>query len=145
MQDTPRAMSEVEVPPSGKRVFSMAYKRRILDQLDACSYAGEKSALLRREGLYDSYVAKWRQQLAQKDKPVKKSAARKVKSKGGRPPLSDSEREARDLRAENERLKKELERAKLAIAVQKKLCELLESFSPQISDDSSNSKPQRNS
>jgi transposase len=125
MEDTPSAIPEVEVPPSGKRVFSMAYKRRILDKLDACSHMGEKAALLRREGLYASYVTKWRRQLAQND-PIpsaKKTPARKARNKGGRPRLSRAEREARpsglSLRVENERLKKELERANLAIAVQK--------------------------
>lgn len=147
MEDTPSAIPEVEVPPSGKRVFSMAYKRRILDKLDACSHMGEKAALLRGEGLYASYVTKWRRQLAQND-PIpsaKKTPSRKARNKGGRPRLSRAEREARpsglSLRVENERLKKELERANLAIAIQKKLCELLESFSPPTSNDPSNSKP----
>jgi len=120
MEETPTSspvpQSEIVVPPSGKRVFSLAYKRRILDQLDACSHLGEKSALLRREGLYSSYISKWRRQVANDDNPMTRSTQR---NKGGRPTLSKAERENRALRKENERLKKQLERANLAISVQK--------------------------
>lgn len=139
----PIPTSEVKTPRSGKRVFSLAYKRHILAELDACSYLGEKSALLRREGLYSSYICKWREHVADADKSTKKQ--RKKKGEGGRPRLSAAEREARTLRAENRRLKQELDRAKLAIEVQKKLSELLASFSPETSDDDSISKPSSSS
>jgi len=130
--------SEVRIPSSGKRVFSIGYKRRILDQLDACSHLGDKAALLRREGLYSSYITKWRLQVARNDDTPKNK-------RGGRPRLSAAEREARALRAENQRLKKELERAKLAMEVQKKLLMLLESISPDTSSDPSNSTPSNDS
>jgi len=136
---SPSTQAEIVVPPSGKRVFSLTYKRRILNQLDACSHLGEKSALLRREGLYSSYISKWRTQVANDDNPTTS------KNKGGRPKLSKAERENRALRKENQRLKKQLERANLAMSVQKKLTELLESYSPETSDDDSNSKPLKNS
>ena len=78
----PIPTSEVKTPRSGKRVFSLAYKRHILAELDACSYLGEKSALLRREGLYSSYICKWREHVADADKSTKKQ--RKKKGEGGR-------------------------------------------------------------
>ena len=139
MEDIPHQTVEVSLPAAGRRVFTLVYKRRILDQLDACSHLGEKSALLRREGLYASYVTKWRRQLARRDK--KNPSIKPTSNKGGRPRLSQAERENRALREENERLKKQLERAQLAVDVQKKLLKLLDLSSPLQSDDSSNSKP----
>ena len=37
-----------------RRQFSAEYKRRILEEADACTEAGQIGALLRREGLYSS-------------------------------------------------------------------------------------------
>ena len=140
---SPSPEPEVQVPASGKRVFSMAYKRRILQQLDGCSHLGEKSALLRREGLHSSYVERWRKQLANDgSSPTVKGMK---KSRGGRPRLSEDALELRRLRTENARIKRELERAELTISIQKKLSELLESYSPQSKAVGSNSTPPRSS
>jgi len=50
----------VEVQPRAtRRTFSAEYKRRILAEADACP-RGQVGALLRREGLYYSHLAKWR-------------------------------------------------------------------------------------
>jgi len=143
MEDTPTTTAEVTLPTEGRRVYTLAYKRHILARIDACSHLGEKSALLRREGLYASYVTKWRQQLARHDK--KTPSSNTPTNKGGRPRLSQAERENRALRKENERLKKQLERAELAVDVQKKLLRLLDLSSPTNSTDSSNSGPQSSS
>ncbi len=45
-----------------RRRFSTAEKLRILAAAEACMASGEISALLRREGLYSSHLANWRQQ-----------------------------------------------------------------------------------
>ena len=44
-----------------RRTFTPAYKLRIVEEYDNAP-AGEKGALLRREGLYDSSVQLWRKQ-----------------------------------------------------------------------------------
>ncbi len=44
---------EVKAKPE-RRQFSAEYKRRILEEADACTEAGQIGALLRREGLYSS-------------------------------------------------------------------------------------------
>ena len=44
-----------------RRTFTAAYKLRILEEYDAAP-AGEKGALLRREGLYESSISLWRRQ-----------------------------------------------------------------------------------
>ena len=50
------------VPKAKRRQFSAKYKLRILTEADNCTERGEIGALLRREGLYSSYLADWRKQ-----------------------------------------------------------------------------------
>lgn len=50
-----------EARPS-RRHFSPEYKRRILAEYDAAP-TGSKGLVLRREGLYDASVKRWREQL----------------------------------------------------------------------------------
>src|SRR6266508_1950471 len=47
-----------------RRQFSAEYKRRILEEADACTEAEQIGALLRREGLYSSNLTHWRQQMS---------------------------------------------------------------------------------
>jgi len=42
-----------------RRVFTAAYKLRIIAECEALTRHGERAALLRREGLYDSHLRKW--------------------------------------------------------------------------------------
>lgn len=54
-----------EGPRAGRparRHFSTEYKRRVLAEYDAAP-AGSKGLVLRREGLYDASVKRWREQL----------------------------------------------------------------------------------
>lgn len=54
---------------SGIRRFSRGYKLKILEECDSASYPGQVGAILRREGLYASYLNKWRiEQKRQRDK-----------------------------------------------------------------------------
>src|ERR1017187_5896598 len=53
--------SEVVAGPHRRR-FSAEYKLSIIDQADSAQGAGAVGALLRREGLYSSHLATWRQQ-----------------------------------------------------------------------------------
>ena len=55
---------EVSLKPERRR-FTKAYKLDILSQVDACSGVGQIGALLRREGLYSSYLGSWRLQRSQ--------------------------------------------------------------------------------
>src|ERR1044071_476337 len=43
-----------------RRRFTEEYKRRIVQEADACTEPGQVGALLRREGLYSSHLVKWR-------------------------------------------------------------------------------------
>src|SRR3972149_4043222 len=52
---------EVEVVAKAqRRRFTVAYKRRMLQEAERCKQPGELGALLRREGVYSSHLAAWR-------------------------------------------------------------------------------------
>jgi len=46
----------------GRRQFTVEYKQSILQELDQCDERGDRTAVLEREGLLWSSVAKWRRQ-----------------------------------------------------------------------------------
>jgi len=104
-----------------RRRFTVEYKTRILAEADACAEPGMLGELLRREGLYSSYLTTWRRQ---RDDGVlaglrPKRRGRKAKPKS---PLAD---ENKRLQRENQRLKEQLRQAELIIDVQKKVSEML--------------------
>ncbi len=104
----------VEVVLTAKRrQFSEAYKKRILAEIDA-SEKGQTGAILRREGLYSSYLTDWRRQ--QKEAT---NASR------GRPSKSKLEKEMSQLSQENEALKTRLAQAEIIIDIQKKVSQLI--------------------
>lgn len=110
------------VPKKGKRRrFSAEYKRRILDEADACTDRGEVGALLRREGLYSSHLASWRKQREQGTLAALSSKKRGRKGRE-RNPL---EKRVRELEKEKARLEREAEKQRIIIEYQKKASEIL--------------------
>jgi transposase len=107
---------------SMRRVFSADYKLAILAEYDRCSERGEKGALLRREGLYSSLVCDWRRQHRQ---GLLKAALGRTDGGRGGPSVA----EVAKLRAENERLKEQLAKARVVIEVQGKVHALLDELS----------------
>ncbi|HZT65404.1 MAG TPA: transposase [Acidimicrobiales bacterium] len=105
-----------------RRIFPPEYKLAILAEYDACSEAGEKGAILRREGLYSSLITDWRRQHRQG--LLKAALGRQDGGRGG-PSLS----EVAKLRAENDRLRTKLAQAEAVIDVQGKVHALLEEIS----------------
>ena len=118
MSSNDERVPDPEVPAkAATRRYSASYKARILAEYETLDKAG-KGALLRREGLYSSLIAAWRDQrdaagLAALAKPA------------GRPQADPKERENARLRKENERLAAELDKARKVIEVQGKLSALL--------------------
>lgn len=107
------------VAKATRRQFSAAYKASILDAADRASSPGEIGALLRREGLYSSYLRFWRRQRAN---------GVLGGSKRGRPGLG--KKDARDVELEalqrvNDDLNEKLRQAELIIEVQKKISEMI--------------------
>ena len=106
------------IPKAQRRQFSAAYKRRILQEYEACTEMGAKGALLRREGLYSSNINTWKRQRERGE------LAGLAPQKRGPKTDPQADENAR-LRRENERLKKRLEQAELIIEVQKKVSQIL--------------------
>ena len=102
-------------PRATRRRFSAAYKRQIVEEAAQCEH-GELGALLRREGLYHSYLAKWREEYA--------TGTLSDKARGPHP--NPTAAEVKRLEQENARLQRKLERAEAIIEAQKKLARLLE-------------------
>ncbi len=120
-----RKMPDPEVSTKAKRrSFTAEYKRRILEEADSCTEPGEIGALLRREGLYSSHLAKWRRQ-----REAGGLDGLKPKKRGRK--KDEEAAEIAQLRRENERLRKQLEQAELIIAAQKKLAQALETLTNQ--------------
>lgn len=118
--DAPTNIPDPEVVLKAKRrKFTAEYKRRILEEADDCTEAGQIGALLRREGLYSSHLTTWRRQ---RDQGVVKGLSPR---KRGRKRKDELEREVARLQRENERLQANLEQAETIIDVQKKLSRLL--------------------
>lgn len=112
--------SEV-VPRARRRHFSNADKRRILDAADRCTKPGEIGALMRREGVYSSSLSTWRRQ-----REVAELAALAPQQRG--PKIDPARLDAlqiAQLTRERDKLKVQLDKANLVIAVQKKVAALL--------------------
>ena len=109
------------VPRAKRRRFSNADKHRILTAADRCTQPGEVGALLRREGVYSSSLSTWRRQ-----REAAELAALAPQKRGPKPDANTAEaRQIAQLMRENERLKSELDKARLVIDVQKKVAALL--------------------
>ena len=91
-----------------RRRLTTAYKIKILEALDACDNSLARGALLRREGLYYSGIAKWRKQ---RDEGLLSGGKKKSQNT--------------KLVRENERLKKRIATAEAIIDLQKKVSNLL--------------------
>jgi len=110
-----------EVTATPRRQFSAKEKLRILEEADACTEPGELGELVRREGIYSSYLSRWRRardrgQLAGlngKKRGPKKTADQELAEENA------------SLRRENKRLRTRLKQAETIIDVQKKLSQML--------------------
>ncbi|MEV6869125.1 hypothetical protein AB0M44_50235 [Streptosporangium subroseum] len=118
-----------------RRHFSAEYKLRMIAEYDAAP-AGEKGAVLRREGLYDSSVQLWRKQ---RDEGALKgvSGEKQVASNEASRQRAKEKAERERLERENIRLKKKLAQTEAALEIVGKWHALLEMMSE--SADSENS------
>jgi transposase len=111
-----------------RRIFTAAYKLAIVNEYDSLTVQGSRGALLRREGLYNSHVMKWRQ--ARDSGALTESPASSDTSRPLNPvKKSASATENQRLVAENARLTAELARSKSVVEVMGKLHALLENLS----------------
>ena len=101
-----------------RRQFTAEYRRRILKEADACKQHGALGALLRREGLYSSYLANWRRQRDQGE-----LVAGRARKRG--PTATPVDPRVKELERENRHLQRKLARAETIITLQKKVAEIL--------------------
>ncbi len=117
-----------------RRTFTGEYKARILAEHDALpNKSPQRGALLRREGLYSSHIAEWRNAAARAGVEALEPKTRRSK----RSPVE------KELERANERIGKletELARTKLALEITGKAHALLEMLSEGAASDKK-SKP----
>ena len=115
------------VDPAAKpvrRTFTAEYRARVVAEYAAAPH-GEKSAVLRREGLYQSQIREWtdaRDAIARGLRPRPNSHHRSGK-------LAGSGQETDRLRTENARLTRELAKSQAVVEIMGKLQGLLEAIS----------------
>ena len=125
-------MPKTEVVAKARRKrFTAAEKLRILREVDACQGSGEIGALLRREGIYSSYLTTWRKQ-----RELGELDGLAPHKRGPKP--NPEAIELAKLRREHERLQERMRRAELIIDVQKKVARMLGETieSPELDDPS---------
>jgi transposase len=106
-----------------RRSFTAEYRARVVAEYEAAPH-GQKASVLRREGLYQSQIREW-------------AAARDALGRGApaprRPhrarPASGKTDDPGRLRAENQRLTRELARSQAVVEIMGKLQGLLETIS----------------
>ena len=113
-----------EVPAKAtRRHFSAAYKKRILEAVDAFDKgSGDIASLLRREGLYSSHLTTWKQQ---REAGTVAGLAPKKRGRKAKP-VNPLAKKVAELERENRSLQKQLTKAETIIDFQKKLSEILE-------------------
>jgi hypothetical protein len=110
-----------------RRIFGSSYKLAIVAEYDSLTVHGGRGALLRREGLYQSHVDKWRRA---RDRGVLDAGGAPVRARKS-VPVKDARitAENRRLVAENSRLTDELAKSRSVVEVMGKLHALLEALS----------------
>jgi transposase len=110
-----------EVPEKARRrTFTAQYKLDVVAEYDAAA-AGEKGAVLRREGLYSSHVIEWRR--------ARDAGALASARPRGRPGADPRDAQIARLTREKAKLEQELAKARFVVEVQAKLQALLETIS----------------
>jgi transposase len=132
---SPRTPTEV-TSKAKRRRFTADYKRKVLQEAEACTEPGQVGSLLRREGLYSSHLVVWRQ--ARERGELEGLAPKKRGPKAQEPnplarELAAKEREIARLKAENAKLQ-------IICEVQKKVSLLLGVTLPTIPEDDKSTK-----
>ena len=107
-----------------RRTFTAEYKARIVAEYEAAPH-GEKSAVLRREGLFHSHVREW---AATRDAGGGLAGLDRDGSASDRRQRRADQAEIDRLRAENQRLTGKLAQTQAALSIMGKAHELLESL-----------------
>ena len=120
----PEVVAVDPAPRPSRRSFTAAYKAAIVAEYEGAPH-GEKSAVLRREGLYHSHIKEW----ASARDAGALSGLTDARTSARRPHKSVSPGENARLRAENTRLAAQLAQTRTALDIMGKARELLEMLS----------------
>ncbi len=138
MESEPQEGPDGSPPPSrdpaprpSRRVFSTAYKLRIVAEYENAPH-GEKGAVLRREGLFSSHVVEWTRA---RDAGVLGRASSTARLPEKKPGKSAEQVELEKLRRENERLKARLATTETALDIMGKARALLQQVSERADSD----------
>lgn len=110
----------------GRRRFTAEEKRRIVQEAAACEEQGALTALLRKEGVYWSYLRRWREEFKRDGLVAKKRGPKPMSSaqKADRAQVYELEQALR-------RMQGRAERAEALVDLQKKLSMLLSPAVPE--------------
>jgi transposase-like protein len=125
--------SHESVAPKLRRQFTASEKLRLVKAADAALASGERGALealLRKEAIYSSQLAAWRQQLG-----TSGEAGLTSRKPGRKPKLGAAGRELLAVTKQNETLQRKLRVANALIALQKKMHELLGLTLPELPEE----------
>jgi transposase-like protein len=124
-------------PRPVRRSFTAEYKAAVVAEYEAAAH-GEKSAVLRREGLFHSHVQEWTR--ARNTAPPAGPANGSGNTSATTARLSRAERETERLRAENARLNAKLAQTQTALSIMGKAHELLASLAESTDTPPSSSR-----
>jgi transposase len=117
-----------------RRSFTAAYRAQIVSEYEAAPH-GQKAGVLRREGLYQSQIREWMSardavatDAAVSERPPRRPH-RRVNGTAENPLVRGGSGEADRLRAENQRLTRELAKSQAVVQIMGKLQGLLETIS----------------
>jgi transposase-like protein len=116
-----------------RRSFTAAYRAQVVAEYEAAPH-GQKAAVLRREGLFQSQIREWmfaRNAVsadAAAPRPPRRPH-RRVATTAGNPSAASGSAEADRLRRENQRLTRELAKSQAVVSIMGKLQGLLEAIS----------------
>ncbi len=116
---------------TGQRSFPIGYRLEFLRQWDACRERGAKTRLLRENDLSHGTVRRWVQA---RDRGELEESMTKA-SKPEKTPASVERAELARLRAENERLRRQVVQAEAAQDILGKAFELLQGINESSQDD----------
>lgn len=131
----PQQVAPDPAPRPTRRSFTAAYKLAVVAEYEAARH-GEKSAVLRREGLHHSHIKEWTRA---RDAGARSGVADARKSASGSKGSAKNRGELERLRAQNVRLTAQLAQTRTALDIMGKAHVLLEMLS-ESTDTSTPSK-----
>lgn len=115
-----------------RRAFTAEYKLAMVAAYDRATEAGERGALLRREGLYHSHIIEWRKARDAGTLVARPTAGQPEAKQGNQndPPsprrrrrgATGEQAELERLRRQNEKLARDLARTQAALEIMGKVC-----------------------